>query len=139
MGSVAFWIIISILALVIDILTSSFFIAGFTVGGIFALITNMLGFNFLVQCIVFSVISTAAIAIEYQWFRKRFKKSVPATLRMEEEYIGRKVILDEDIHETGRIKIGGIYWTAENTGEPLKKGEKAEIIGIKGNKLLIKK
>jgi membrane protein implicated in regulation of membrane protease activity len=139
LGGVVFWVILAIAALVIDIITSSLFFAGFTIGGIFAILTWVAGFDFIAQVGVFGFVSVAAIAIEYFWFRKRLKKSIPKTLRMEEEYIGRSITVEEDIEEKGKIKVDGIYWTAQNSGEPIGKGEKAKIVGIQGNKLVIKK
>lgn len=139
MGSISIWAIISIVALIADIMTSSFFIAGFTIGGIFAILAQMWGCNILEQIAVFSVVSTGAIMIEYIWFRKKLKKSIPKTLRMEEHYIGMTVTANEDIEDKGRMKVGGIYWTVMNSGDKIYKGEKAKIVGISGNKLVIKK
>lgn len=139
MEGIILWIVIAIAALVIDIVTSSFFFGGFTIGGIFALLSSILGFNFTDQLIVFILVSAAAIVGEFVWLRKKFKKTIPKTLRMEEEYIGRTFTAEEDIDKRGRVKVEGIYWTVENEGSLIEKGEKASIIGIKGNKLVIKK
>lgn len=133
------WIIISVAALILDIATSGFFFAGITVGGIFAVITLAAGGGIAAQIVVFCIVSALAIGVEYFWLRTKLKKTIPKTYKMEEQYIGKKITLDEDINERGKIKLEGIYWTAENIGEPLKKGETAEIISIKGNKLVIKK
>lgn len=139
MGSISMWVIISVVALIADIMTSSFFIAGFTIGGIFAILSQMWGCNMVEQIAVFSVVSAGAIMVEYIWFRKKLKKSIPKTLRMEEEYIGMTVTADQDIAESGRMKVGGIYWTVVNSGDKINKGEKVKIVGIKGNKLIIKR
>ncbi|HBM79337.1 MAG TPA: nodulation efficiency protein D [Clostridiaceae bacterium] len=139
MDPILLWVIISIAALVIDIITSSFFIAGFTIGGIFAIITQTLGGDMPDQIFVFGVASVLAIMVEYMWFRKKIKKSIPKTPRMEEEYIGREITAEEDIDKQGRIKVDGIYWTVQNEGSKVEKGEKVKIVGIRGNKLLIKK
>lgn len=139
MNYIIFWLVIGVAALVIDVITSSFFFAGLTVGSIGALIAQMLQGSFTVQFIVFAIVSIIAIAVEYEWLRKKLQKSIPKTPRMEEEYIGRVLTMEEDVVERGKVKLEGIYWTVENQGEPVKKGERAEIIGIKGNKLIIKK
>jgi membrane protein implicated in regulation of membrane protease activity len=139
LGGVVLWVIVAITALVIDIITSGLFFAGFTIGGIFAIVAWILGLSFTAQVVVFGLVSVAAVTIEYVWFRKKLKKSIPKTLRMEEEYIGRSITVEEDIENKGKIKVDGIYWTAQNSGEPIGKGERAKIIGIQGNKLIIKK
>lgn len=139
MDILSMWILLSIAALIIDVVTTSFLFSGFTVGGIFAIIAWMLKSSLITQMIVFALVSAGAITVEYTWLRKMVKKSIPVTPRMEEEYIGRIVTADEDIEDEGRMKVGGIYWTVENEGEKILKGEKAKITGISGNKLLIKK
>lgn len=139
MEYIILWVLVSIVALLVDAITSSFFFAGFSVGGICAIIAYTSQANFLTQFVVFGLVSAVAIFIEYFWFRKKIKRSIPITPRMEEEYIGKSIIIEEDIDEKGRIKLGGIYWTAENQGEPIKKGEKVKVISIKGNKIIIKK
>lgn len=139
MEQILLWVVIALTALVIDILTSSFFFGGFTIGGIFALIAQIMGYSMISQVIVFIIVSAAAILAEFVWLRKKIKRTIPETLKMEEEYIGRTVTVEEDISEKGRIKVGGIYWSAENTGDSVNAGEKVTIVGIKGNKLIIKK
>jgi len=139
MDNILFWFLISIVALVADIITSSFFFAGFTIGGIAALIANILGYSAMIQTIVFIIVSAAAITFEFTWLRKRVKKTIPKTLRMEEEYIGKIIIVEEDINKRSTMKIGGIYWTVENEGERIIKGNKVEVVGIRGNKIIIKK
>ena len=44
---------------------------------------------------------------------------------------------EEDMGETSKIKVSGIYWTAYNKGKIIKKGEQYTIIGIEGNKLVV--
>lgn len=139
MNHILLWVLVGTAALIVDIATSSFFFAGMTIGSIAAIITQMTGAAFKVQFLVFAVVSIVAIIIEYQWLRSKLKKSIPETLTMEKTYVGRKIVAEEDIVERGKIKLEGIYWTVENQGDPILKGEKAEIIGIKGNKFIIKK
>jgi membrane protein implicated in regulation of membrane protease activity len=139
MGGIIMWTLISVAALIIDILTSSFFFSGFTIGGIFALIAKVSGYGTMVQVIVFIIVSALAIVIEFVWLRKKIKKTIPKTLRMEEEYVGKIMTAEDDIGDRGRIKVQGIYWTVQNEGDRISKGDKVKIIGIKGNKLVIKK
>lgn len=137
MEYIILWVVVSIAALVIDIITSSFFFAGFTIGGIAALIAQISNMNITSQIIIFGIVSAVSVIIEYFWFRKKLKASIPKTLKMEETFVGRTITLDEDLKALGKIKLDGIYWSIENQGEPINAGEKAEITGIKGNKLII--
>ena len=42
---------------------------------------------------------------------------------MEQSYIGRKIILDENVEDSALIKFEGIYWTFKSVSGPLKKGD----------------
>ena len=139
MSAVIFWIIIAAAAIIIDIATSNFLFAWFTIGAIAAMIADLLGISFGVQVIIFLVINLITVSLGYPWAKKKFKKSVKRTPLMEETYIGRRMKAEEDIIERAKVKVDGIYWTVVNTGEKIKSGENFKIIGIEGIKLIIKK
>ena len=139
MNAVIFWIIIAAVAIIIDIATSNFLFAWFTVGAIAAMIADLLGIAFGVQVIIFLVINLITVSLGYPWAKKKFKNSVKRTPLMEETYIGRVMKAEEDIAERARVKVDGIYWTVRNTGEEIKVGDSFKIIGIEGIKLIIEK
>ncbi|MBP1864418.1 membrane protein implicated in regulation of membrane protease activity [Clostridium tetanomorphum] len=89
--------------------------------------------------ITFIGVSAVFIAIGYPLAKEALNKTVIKTPTMEEGYIGRELLMEEDIEEKSMIKLDGIYWTVKNQGEPIVKGDKVKIIGIEGNKLIIKK
>ncbi|WP_294188751.1 NfeD family protein [uncultured Clostridium sp.] len=139
MNAVIIWIIIAAIAIIIDIATSNFLFAWFTIGAIAAMIADLFGISFGVQVIIFLVINLITVSLGYPWAKKKFKKSVKRTPLMEETYIGRVMKAEEDIIEKAKVKVDGIYWTVLNKGEEIKRGENFEIIGIEGIKLIIKK
>ncbi|MGN0025754.1 MAG: NfeD family protein [Clostridium sp.] len=139
MSAVIIWIIIAAIAIIIDIATSNFLFAWFTIGAIAAMIADLFGISFGVQVIIFLVINLITVSLGYPWAKKKFKKSVKRTPLMEETYIGRVMKAEEDIIEKAKVKVDGIYWTVLNKGEEIKTGENFEIIGIEGIKLIIKK
>lgn len=139
MNAVIFWIIIAAVAIIIDIATSNFLFAWFTVGAIAAMIADFVGIAFGVQVIIFLVINLITVSLGYPWAKKKFKKSVKRTPLMEETYIGRVMKAEDDIAERARVKVDGIYWTVQNTGEEIKAGDSFKIMGIEGIKLIIKK
>jgi membrane protein implicated in regulation of membrane protease activity len=138
-GSIMLWIIIGAIAVAIDIITSAFLFMWFALGAIGAIIGLMLGFSFAVQIIVFLVVSIVSMLIGYPVVKRTLKKSVKVTKTTEQGYIGRRLTADEEITEKARVKVDGIYWTVQKVGEDIKKGDKVQIVGLKGNKLLIKK
>jgi len=138
-GSILFWFIAGAIAVAADLITSAFLFMWFALGAIAAIIALMLDLSFAIQIIVFLLVSVGSMIIGYPIVKKTLKKSVKVSKTTEQGYIGRKLTVDEEIEERGRIKFEGIYWTVQNVGEGIKKGERAEIVGLKGNKLLVKK
>ncbi|MGG7142660.1 NfeD family protein [Clostridium nigeriense] len=139
MSAVIFWIIIAAIAIGIDIITSNFLFVWFTVGAIAAMIADLIGISFEFQIIIFLVLNLITIAVGYPWAKKKFKNEVKRIPLMEETYIGRIMKAEEDIVDRARVKVDGVYWTVQNTGEEIKAGDSFNIIGIDGIKLIIKK
>jgi len=136
MGLLLFWLVVSIGAILIDIFTSAFLFVWFAIGGFAAIAGSLVGLEFPAQFGIFIVVSLISIAIGYPLAKKKFKNTTK-TLLMEETYIGKEFLAEEDIDKTSRFKVGGIYWTGKNDGVKINKGEMFKVIGIKGNKLLI--
>lgn len=132
------WIVVAVVVVGIDIVTSAFLFCWFGIGAIAAIICNLLGLNSVIQFITFTIVSLLAVSIGYPWAKKVVKKSVEHTPLMEETYIGKIFTAEEDIETTGSIKVGGNFWTAHNVGEKILKGQKYQITGIEGTKLVIK-
>ncbi|WDC83446.1 hypothetical protein PL321_12005 [Caloramator sp. mosi_1] len=68
------WILVSLAAILIDALTSSFIFFSFAVGGIGALILLMFNASIAVQIIVFMVLSIISILWVAPYVRKTLKK-----------------------------------------------------------------
>ncbi|MBP3916585.1 MULTISPECIES: NfeD family protein [unclassified Clostridium] len=138
MVEVIVWILVAIAVIAIDIVTSSFIFMWFSLGAIVAIILSLLGISVAWQIIAFLVVGIATVSIGYPWAKKKFKADVNHVPTMEQTYIGKEMIADEDMEEKSKIKVSGIYWTAYNKGKTIKKGEKYTITGIEGNKLIVK-
>lgn len=139
MSMLLLWVVIGVAGLVVDLVTSAFLFVWFTLGAIAALIGYSTGASELIQCLIFLTVSAITMGIGYPLVKKLIKKSVPKVETMEEGYIGRELIISEEVIEKAIIKFEGIYWTVKNMGTPIRKGDKVQIIGLEGNKLLIKK
>ena len=108
-----------------------------SIGALAAIILSLLGISVLWQVIAFLVVGVVTISIGYPWAKKKFKADVNQVLTMEQTYIGKEMVATEDMRETSKIKVSGIYWTAYNKGKTIKKGERYTITGIEGNKLIV--
>ncbi len=135
----ALWIIIALVTLIMDIATSAFLFMWFTMGAVLSMIALAAGASPLTQAVLFGLSSTILMGIGYPIVKKTIKKTVKKTATMEESYIGRIMTLMEDVDEKALIKVDGIYWTVKNVDGIIRKGEKIQIVGIDGNKLLIKR
>ena len=137
MIEVIIWILVAIFLVVIDIITSSFIFMWFSLGALVAIILSLFEVTVVWQIIAFLIVGVATVSIGYPWAKKKFKADVNQVLTMEQTYIGREMVATEDMEETSKIKVSGIYWTAYNKGQTIKKGEKYTITGIEGNKLIV--
>ena len=135
--AIILWLVIGVGVILLDIGTSLFLFVWFAIGSVVAIIAALVGLSFAWQLILFGISSIIAISIRYPWSRKKFKNTVNRTKLMEEEYIGKTFIASEDIDYRYRFKVSGIYWTGENKGEKILKGQKFQVVGIEGNKLVI--
>ncbi|MFA9397536.1 MAG: NfeD family protein [Clostridiaceae bacterium] len=133
------WLIIAVAALLFDMMTSAFLFIWFSMGAIIAMILDFMGVSFSIQVLVFIISSLILLAVGYPIVKKTIKKTVPKTPLMEENYIGRELIVDDQIVQKSMVKIEGIYWTIKNQSSEIKKGDKIRITGIDGNKLVVSK
>ena len=138
MVEVIVWILVAIAVIAIDIVTSSFVFMWFSLGAFVAIILSLIGISVAWQIVAFLVIGVATVSIGYPWAKKKFKADVNHVPTMEQTYIGKEMIANEDMEEKSKIKVSGIYWTAYNKGKIIKKGERYTITGIEGNKLIVK-
>ena len=107
MGQVVFWLIIVICAIAIDILTSNFCFVLFSIGAIVAAICATLGVSFMMQIIIFAIISIISLLTGYPWLKKKYKnmhKNIPL---MEETYIGKIMESEKEITSKSQVKVNG--------------------------------
>ena len=138
MAEIIIWIIVAVVVIAIDIITSSFVFMWFSAGALVAMILSLVGIDIIWQIVAFLVVGIITVCIGYPWAKKKFKANENKTLTMEQTYIGKEMIATEDMFELSRIKVSGIYWTAYNKGKVIKKGQKYTITAIEGNKLVVK-
>lgn len=131
------WVAVLIVAVIIDICTSSALFIWYGIGAIVAIILNNFNFGVTTQVVAFAVVGTILTLIFYPIFKKKVKE-LPKTTPQEEKYIGQEFIADHDIDENSQVKINGTYWAVTNEGEKIKKGQRYKIIRIEGIKLIIK-
>ena len=138
MVEVISWILVAVFLIAIDVITSSFIFMWFSLGAIVAIILSLFEVTVVWQIIAFLIVGVATVSIGYPWAKKKFKADVNHVPTMEQTYIGRTMIAEEDMGKNSKIKVSGIYWTACNKGKIIKKGEEFTITGLEGTKLIVK-
>ena len=137
MLDVIIWLVVAVVAIIIDVVTSSFIFMWFSIGAIVAIILSLLGLAIKIQILAFLIIGIAMVCVGYPWVKKKFKVEKNHIPLMEQTYIGKIMIAEKDIDEKSEIKVSGIYWTVINKGSKINKGDKFVITGIEGNKLIV--
>lgn len=136
-----FWIFIIISTLIAEIATVGLVSLWFTVGGICALICNLLKLSVVIQWVVFIIVSVLGLLLFRSFWVNKMKKEIVPTNA--DANIGKEVIVTEDIDNLlfkGEVKVNGQLWSAQSLGgEKIDKNSKVVIRKIEGNKVLVEK
>ncbi|MBO5186107.1 MAG: NfeD family protein [Prevotella sp.] len=126
------WLLVAFVTLILEIFTTSFFIACFTLGALCAMISTLFG-NVYTQITVFTIASAVSIFLIrpiIMHYMKIDESWRPSNI---DALIGRTGIVSEEIEKYGfgRVQVDGDYWKAESyNGEAIHVGEKVEVIEI---------
>ena len=134
------WLMILIVAVVIEIATTDLTSIWFAVGAIIAVIINLfLKDNYIgIQVAVFAIVSILAIFLLRPIIKKKINsEKIPTNV---DALIGKTAVVTNPILENfpGSIKIEGIEWSAICKESSYDVGDLVEIVEIKGNTILIK-
>ena len=135
------WIIIAIVAAVIEALTTALVSMWFIPAGIIAAVMALFDVPLRFQILVFLVVAIALIILQKTVFRKYFIRTEVKTNI--DAIIGEKGIVTEridNISGIGQVKIKGSYWAARSVdGTNYEVGDVLTVIAIEGVKLICKK
>ncbi|MCR4880245.1 MAG: NfeD family protein [Bacilli bacterium] len=135
------WLAIFVIAIILEASTTELVSIFFAIGSVIALIISFIpNAAWWIQLIVFVVISGVSILGLRPIMKKYLVKEKRNT--NVDEFIGQKVtLLDENNDGIYEAKVNGLIWRVINVDEEekLNKGEKVEIVAIKGNKLVARK
>ena len=134
------WIILLVLAVIIEIATTDLTSIWFAAGALVALILNLFVQDELIwlQVMLFAIVSIAAMLIIKPIIKRKFNSETVET--NVNALIGKTVIVVSTIamHNPGSIKAEGIEWTAVTEDETFEPGDLVEIVSISGNTMLVK-
>ena len=136
------WLGIFVISIVIEALTAEVVSIFFAAGSMVALIISFIpGVDWWIEVIVFVVFSGASL-LGLRPLMHRFLSKEKRNTNID-EMIGKKGLMIKDCDELnhGEIKVNGVIWTAisADENEAIKANEKVVIVGVNGNKLIVKK
>lgn len=137
------WLAIVIIAVVIELISTDMTSIWFAIGALVALILAIFPeVAWYVQLPVFLVISFILL-LALRPIAKKYLTSRDNTKTNVDALSGQRVILQTapTASEEGTTKIGDVTWLvmSENPSDEFAVGETAEVVEVRGNKLIIKK
>lgn len=135
-----FWLISFVVLLICELMTSSLISIWFCGGAIAALLTEALGFDFIVQLAVFVVISFVLLVLTRPFAKKILKKE-PLKTNVS-TLIGKTAVVTKRINNSnseGEISVDGQIWSAKTVGsEIIEPSSNVIIEEIQGVKAVVK-
>lgn len=137
-----YWLIAVAILLIIEIITLGLTTIWFAAGALIAFFAAVIGANFLIQFIIFVVISvmllcfTRPIAVSY--FNKHRVRTNYEGIIGKTAHVVEKI---DNFNQTGTAILDGQEWTAraEQDDEIIEEGARVKVVAIKGVKLIVTK
>ncbi|MBB3833419.1 hypothetical protein FHR55_001629 [Xanthomonas arboricola] len=136
---VVVWAVLALLLIAAETLVPGAFLLwmGIAAAAVCLLVLAMPGMSLLVQIVAFVLLSFVSVQVYRSWFRGKGRQSDrPLLNRRAEQLIGRRVLLDQPIHDgRGRAKVDDAFWVV--SGPELPTGAPVRIVGVDGMTLLV--
>jgi membrane protein implicated in regulation of membrane protease activity len=134
---VLIWIFIAIVFIMLELITSSFFLVWFGIGAVVAAVLNYMGFDIYVQFIAFAVVSLILILSTRKFANRITPESDKKTTA--ERLIGKDAKVLRRIDEnTFVVNVAGEEWSA-HTNDPVDVDDTVKVVGINSIILIIEK
>ena len=138
------WLLVAAVLVVIEIFTSGFAVACFSVGCVFGAILAACNLSLTWQIVAFAIGSFLAFVFIRPFVMKIIDKKTNdnGVKTNMDNIIGKIAVVTENIEENGfgRVKIDGDDWKAQTEdGSPIEKGTKVQIVSYESIILTVKK
>lgn len=131
------WILVAIAFIILELITNTFFLVWFGIGGIVAAILNYLGFDIYTQFIAFAIVSIVLVLSTRKFADKITPESSKKTTS--ERLIGKAANVIKQIDEnTFVVKVAGEEWSA-HSNDSIDVGDTVKVVGIDSIILIIEK
>lgn len=139
------WIVLGVILIIAEIFTLGFVLFWFGIGALLAALIGYLGLGFGWQFLVFAVVSTALTLLSRTIFANYYshddESQVKTGIDSLPGQVGTVTGSSRGALQEGAVKVFGSTWTAfpEDGEEPLKEGEKVEVVRVKGSSIYVRK
>lgn len=134
------WGALILVSLIVELATDELTIIWGTVGAIFSFLAALLHADVWLQLLIFVVFTTLTIIISRPIIKKYAKKEIIRTNA--DRLIGMVAVVSEPFknNEVGKVTVNGQTWRATSTSsEAFFEGEKVQVEGLSGTKVIVSK
>lgn len=134
------WLVIIIASAIVEFVTVNLVSIWFTIGGVAALIAQMLGVSSTIQIILFIALSIICLIITRPLAKKYLKTNIVSTNY--DRMIGKHGLVTKtiDADTNGEVKVMSTTWMACSVdNSTINEGDYCEILAIEGAHLVVKK
>jgi membrane protein implicated in regulation of membrane protease activity len=137
-GMAAFWLILTIIFLIIEAVTVGLATVWFAAGSLVAFILAMFNVPIIIQVIVFIVVSCCLLIFTRKIFVEKLKTGAQNTNVDALPGQLAQVIMDIEPLKVGQVQVNGLVWSAiGKNNEYIKKDQVVKIIAVEGVKLIV--
>ena len=140
-----FWLVLGVGLIIAEVFTLGFVLFWFGIGAVAAALVGIAGGGFLLQFLVFAIVSIGLTAMSRTIFAKYLSHSDEHTLKMGVDslpgQIGTVTTGSKGARREGAVKVYGSTWTAfPIDGETeLIEGEKVEVVSVRGSSIYVRR
>ncbi|MGL5656714.1 MAG: NfeD family protein [Fusobacteriaceae bacterium] len=140
MNTTILWGLLAVIFFIIELIMPGLVSIWFAVGSIFALIYSLFDSSLILEITIFIVISISSMVLLKKFSKNKFYKNGEEFERI----VGKIVKITEiDDSLNCRVYLDGKYWIVKVEGDLkadyLKVDDVVKVIGIEGNRLIVKK
>lgn len=135
------WVVAGVILLIFEVFMPGFVTGCFGVGCFAAALASYFGFGYIVQTIVFCIVSLGLFLTIRPIVRKHLYNTGDTAKTNVDALIGLVGLVDETIDpdgDSGRVKVGGDDWRAVSLDDVLiEKGKKVVVKKVEGTKVFV--
>ncbi len=134
------WLIVFVIFAALELVSLGLTCIWFAVGALAACVTSLFTGNWIIQAIVFIVVTVVVLIflrpIAMKYINNKAEKTNVESM---EGKIGKVISEIDNINAKGMVQIDGMDWTARSReNEVIREGALVEVISVEGVKVIVK-